>query len=254
LRHHFQDIHPKDLVTRPKEQQYPRCKRCSMQVKFAYPRHTRMKECAIGMARQQQQEAAVASALVLCCQVMVHRDALEKVEVFKYLGRMKAQDKNNAQAVRHQLRKAWGTWARIGQVLRSKITTPRVAAKFYKAVVQAVLLYGSETWNLAKAVWARLEGFHVRAAYRMLQVHWPKWVAGNQWKYPKTSDILEEYGMATMQHYIKKRRATMAIYIADRPILEACQKWECKRDLHLRQWWWEQAMCLDIDDAIGSDE
>ncbi len=73
-----------------------------MQVKFAYPRHTRMKECAIGMARQQQQEAVVASTLALCCQVMVHRDALEKVEVFKYLGRMKAQDNNNTQAVWHQ--------------------------------------------------------------------------------------------------------------------------------------------------------
>jgi hypothetical protein len=46
-------------------------------------------------------------------------------------------------------------------VLSYENLTPRVAAKFYKAVVQAVLLYGSETWNLTKAVLARLEGFHV---------------------------------------------------------------------------------------------
>jgi hypothetical protein len=161
LRHHFRDLHPKDLVTAPKEQQYPRYKRCSMQVNFVYRRHTRTKECAMGMARQQQQEAVVASALALCCQFTVHRDALEKVEVFKYLGRMMAQDNNDVQAVRHQLHKARGTWARIGQVLRSKNATPWVAAIFYKAVVQAVLLYGSKTWNLTKAVLARLEGFHV---------------------------------------------------------------------------------------------
>jgi hypothetical protein len=97
-----------------------------------------------------------------------------------------------------------------------------VAAKFYKAVVQAVVLYGSKMWNLAKAVLARLEGFHVRAAHRMAQVHRPRWVAGKQWVYPKTSDILEECGMATMQHYIQKLRATIAIYIADCPILNAC--------------------------------
>ncbi len=72
-----------------------------------------------------------------------------------------AQDDNNAQAVQHQLCKARGTWARIGQVLRSKNSTPQVAAKFFKAIVQAVLLYGSETWNLTKAVLAQLEGFHV---------------------------------------------------------------------------------------------
>ncbi len=79
-----------------------------MQVNFAYPRHTRTKECTMGMARGQQQEAAVASALALCCQFMVHGDALEKVEVFKYLRRMMAQDNNDVQAMHHQLRKAGG--------------------------------------------------------------------------------------------------------------------------------------------------
>jgi hypothetical protein len=103
----------------------------------------------------------VVSALALHCQFMVHRDALEKVEVFKYLGRMMAQDNNNVQAMRHQLRKARGAWARIEQVLRSKNATQWVAAKFYKAVVQTGLLYGSERWNLTKAVLAWLKGFHV---------------------------------------------------------------------------------------------
>ncbi len=165
-----------------------------------------------------------------------------------------AQDDNDAQAVRHQLCKARGTWACIGQVLRSKNATRWVAAKFYKAVVQAVLLYGSKTWNLTNAVLAWLEGFHVQAAYRMAQVHRPKRVAGNQWEYPKTSDLLEECGMATMQHYIQKCRATIVIYIADWPILEACRQGGRKHGSHPRQWWWERAMCLDINNAIGSNE
>jgi hypothetical protein len=108
-----------------------------------------------------EKEAAVASALTLCSQFMVHGDALEKVKVFKYLGRMMAQDNNNVQAMRHQQRKVRGTWACVEQVLRSENVNPRVAARFYKAVVQAILLYGSKTWNLMKAVLAWLEGFHV---------------------------------------------------------------------------------------------
>jgi hypothetical protein len=176
------------------------------------------------------------------------------VEVFKYLNRMMAQDNNNLQAVRHQLHKARGMLARVGQVLRSKNVTSRVAAKFYKAVIQAVLFYGNETWKVTKAVLAWLEGFHVRAAYPMAQVHWPRRVAGNRWIYPRTSDVLEECGMATMQHYIQKCRATIAIYIADCPILEACQQGGRKRGLQQRQWWWEQGMCLDINNAIRSDE
>jgi hypothetical protein len=56
----------------------------------------------------------------------------------------------------------------------------------------------------------------------MVQVHQPKRVVRNRWEYPKTSDVLEECGMATMQHYIQKCRAMIAIYIADWPILQAC--------------------------------
>jgi hypothetical protein len=80
-----------------------------MQVNFAYLRHTRTKECAMGMARRHQREAALASALALRCQFTVHGEALEKVKVFRYLHRMMAQDNNNVQAVRHQLRKSRGT-------------------------------------------------------------------------------------------------------------------------------------------------
>jgi hypothetical protein len=84
--------------------------------------------------------------------------ALERVKVFKYLGRMMVQDDNNVQAMRHQLRKARGTWACVGQVLRRENVTPQLAAKFYKAVVQAVLLYGSKTWTSQKLYWHGLRG------------------------------------------------------------------------------------------------
>ena len=51
-----------------------------------------------------------------------------------------AQDNDNSQALWQQLQKARGVWAHVGQVLRRGNTAPRIAAKFYKAVVQAVLL------------------------------------------------------------------------------------------------------------------
>ena len=99
---------------------------------------------------------------------------MERVEVFRYLGRLLSQDDDNIQAVRSQLCKAHGMWAWIGQVLRRENVSPRVSAKFYKAIVQSVLLYGSETWVLSSAVLARLKGFHLRAAYRMAKKHVPR--------------------------------------------------------------------------------
>ena len=135
----------------------------------------------MGVERKQQREAAVTSALALRQQFYVHGNTLERVEVFKYLGRLLAQDDDDIQAIRAQLRKARATWARVGQVLRAENVPPRIAAKFYKAVVQAVLLYGSETWVLSTAALAGLEGFHIRAAYRMAVKHKPRRGPGHGW-------------------------------------------------------------------------
>ena len=156
----------------------------------------------MGKARRHQRNMAVRSALALQQQFTVHGDVLERVEVFRYLGRLLLQDNDDVQAVRNQLCKVRGTWARIRQVLRRENAPPRVSAKFYKAIVQSVLLYGSETWVLSPAVLARLEGFHIRAAYRMAKKHVPRWGPDHQWVYPPSKAVLEECGMHTIQHYI----------------------------------------------------
>jgi len=253
MRRHFRDLHPMDMVVVPKEGFFPRCERCGMQVNPAYPRHARTKECQVGTDRRIQRESAITSALALRREFTVHGDALERVEVFKYLGRLLAQDDDDAQAIRQQLRKARGVWARVGQVLRGENTRPRVAAKFYKAIVQAVLLYGSETWNLTQSALARLEGFHLRAAYRMARKHKPKRGAHNVWIYPKTADVLKECGMQSIAEYIHNRRQTIAVYVATRPILEACRQGERQRGSMPRQWWWEQPMNLDGEDDEAID-
>ena len=65
LRHHFQDVHPMDLVMVPSEGKYWHCHQCGMQVNPFYPQHYTPKECPIGVERKQQQEAGVTSALAL---------------------------------------------------------------------------------------------------------------------------------------------------------------------------------------------
>jgi len=55
----------------------------------------------------------------------------------------------------------------IHRLLRGENMNPRVCGMFFKAVVQAVLLYGSETWVLTASAMRCLEGFYYRAACRM---------------------------------------------------------------------------------------
>ncbi len=133
-------------------------------------------------------------------------------------------------------------------------TPPKTSAKFYKAVVQSVLLYGSKTWNLTTTALARLEGFHIRAAYQMAEKHKPKKGPNHTWAYPRSSNVLQECGMATISHYINVRRATIFQYVVDRPIYKACKGGERRRGSPPRQWWWEQKMSLDNKDEDGANE
>jgi hypothetical protein len=100
-----------------------------MQVNPFYPRHVQTKECQVGAERRKQRETAISSALALRQQFTVRGDVLERVEVFKYLGRMLAQDDDDIQAVRAQLRKARAVWARVGQVLDIRVITCRRCGK-----------------------------------------------------------------------------------------------------------------------------
>ncbi len=75
--------------------------------------------------------------------------------------------------VHAQIRKACTTWVRVSNVLWAQNAPLRTSAKFYKAMVQSLLLYCSETWVISKSVMARLEGFHIRAAYKMAKQNVP---------------------------------------------------------------------------------
>ena len=109
MRRHFWDVHPKDLVVVPLEGQYQHCYQCSMQVSPFYPRHVTTKECKVGVEQRRQREVAITLALALRQEFSIHRDVLEQVEVFKYLGYLLTQDDDDIRAIHAQLWKARGT-------------------------------------------------------------------------------------------------------------------------------------------------
>ena len=55
----------------------------------------------------------------------------------------------------------------ISKVLRAKNASPPMSGMFYRATVQFVLLYGSETWTVAPADLTMMKGFRVHATRRM---------------------------------------------------------------------------------------
>ena len=112
-----------------------------------------------------------------------------------------------------------------------------VCGIFYKATVQSVLLFGSETWALTPNTLKRSEGFHVNAARRMTG-KMPVFAHGI-WTYPKTSEILAAAGLRTIEHYVRVRRAKILHWMKDRLIYQLCQKAGRRRGTPPRKFWWD---------------
>ena len=107
---------------------------------------------------------------------------LGTVNTFKCLGRPLSSSDSDWPALRRALTKSRGRWARFSRLLRAEGARPRQAGMFYKAVVQAVLLFGSETWVRTQTMDKLLSGFHHRVA-RRLSGHMPR-LHNGVWVYP----------------------------------------------------------------------
>ncbi len=69
-------------------------------------RHYETALCKDGAARKAQHAAAERAHLALSQTFTVYGEELERVEVFKYLGRLFTYNNNDTQAVRNNLKKA----------------------------------------------------------------------------------------------------------------------------------------------------
>jgi hypothetical protein len=179
-----------------------------------YGRHRHTQLCQEGWDKKKQHEAAEAARVALTRTFTAYVEDLERVEMFKYLGRLVSYDDNNAQAMRLNLKKACKSWAQVSHVLRAENASPKVCGVFYKATVQAVLLFGSETWKLSPLSLKSLEGFHIRAACCMAGMQ-PAQNPDGMWTYPNLKEVLKTVGLKTIDHYIGVCIETIARFIVD---------------------------------------
>jgi Reverse transcriptase (RNA-dependent DNA polymerase) len=90
----------------------------------------------------------VASAGVTVSKPKYASDGLEYVDSFCYLGDMLSAGGGAEEAVRCRVRCAWGKFKELLPIITSRGTSLIVKGKIYKACVQTVMIYGSETWAM----------------------------------------------------------------------------------------------------------
>jgi hypothetical protein len=148
---------------------------------------------------------------------------LPTVNEFRYLGRILTANNSDWPAIQKNLVKARSKWALISHPLTKTGVSPRYVSYFYKAIVQLVLLYGSESWVLTTPMLNVLNGFQHRIARRISGLMATR-EDDKTWHYPPIKRALEIAGLYSISEYISKRHTTLASYVATHPILQICQE------------------------------
>ena len=164
---------------------------------------------------------------------------------FKCLGRVLTVGDDDWLAVVGNLGKAIKSWGRLSRMLSREGADLQVSGNFYKAVSQAVFLFGAETWVLTPRMERALDSFQHRVA---------RWITGRQtrrqgdgsWAYPPLEEAMGESVFEGIRKSITRRQNTDAHYIATRPILDLCERSTWCPGLRVSRRWWEQAV-IDLE-------
>ena len=143
---------------------------------------------------------------------------------------------DDSQAIEANIKKARMKWALFKRLLTRENASRRVMGCFYKAIVQSVLLYGSETWVISAANMNKLSAFHHGCARFISNRHIRPDDEGI-WTYPSNESVLEDAGLFTMGTYIQRRRDTIFNFVKDRPIYQRCLESEAVANSKTTYWW-----------------
>ena len=93
---------------------------------------------------------------------------LEMVTYFKYMGRVILTTDNDWPVVMRDLARANKVWIRMSCILIREGAALQVSGFFFKAVIQAVLLFGAETWVVTPRMGKALGVFQTQVTRRLM--------------------------------------------------------------------------------------
>lgn len=242
LRKHFAHRHPIDIIIIEEEGPLPRCNSCQMFVSTAnQPRHLATDICTTGTTRHQKRILELTYLEHENVTFSILDEELESLDWFKYLGRPISATGSDWIAVMYNIKKARQRWSQISRILTKQGSNPKVMGYFYKAVCQAVLLYGCETWVITSKIRNALESFHHRVA-RQISHHVIRFDSTRgEWLYPPIDAALREASLLPLEDYIIRRRCYLLRWSQDNPLLHESQRLQNGVGGTRQRFWWYYA-------------
>ena len=135
----------------------------------------------------------------------------------------------------------------ISRIMIREGARPQVSGFFFKAVVQSVLLFGTETWVVNPCMGRFLGGFQYQMV-RQLRGRLSLRRSDGRWEYTSSEVEREDTGFEPMETYIWKNQNTGAQYIATWPIMELCEAAGRNCGAWVQMRWWETVV-IDLAGA-----
>ena len=114
-------------------------------------------------------------------------------------------------------------WGQLGKLVRREGAEPSGSEKFYRVVVQSVLLCGAEPWVLTDTMSQRIDGEHVIFLRQVTRKH-ATWRRDGYWRQVPEEEVLQVPGTQAIRTYVARRQATVAEWVDNRPIFDVCTK------------------------------
>ena len=170
----------------------------------------------------------------------VNGKKIERVHRFKYLGRWLDDRDDDTYAIVDNIRKARNQWNCLARILKREGANAVCMGRFYLVVVQAVLLYGSDSWTITEGNLKRIRSFHNRAVRYLTGKHSCK--RNEIWEYPNHQELCKETGILPIEKYIERRRGTLRRYLETNRKDLLTKATQCKPHKHhpRKVLWWKQ--------------
>lgn len=131
-------------------------------------------------------------------EITLEGNTIEEVKEFNYLGSIIAETDGVLKDVNNRTNKARAVFMSLNKTWRSNNLTLQTKIKVFNSMVKPVLLYGSESWTLTKAIEQKLQVFTNRCLRNILQVWWPKRISNE--------DLWQRTGEEPIGNQIKRRK------------------------------------------------
>ena len=136
---HFCARHNDATIIIREDARLKRCELCGM-FTANVQKHQTTKTCMNFRRRRENEQKQNNQAKADEVSFTVYGKNLERVREFKYLGRILREDDDDTSSIMQQVKRARSKWNSIAKVLKREGACAKTMAKFYLAVVQAVLL------------------------------------------------------------------------------------------------------------------